>query len=119
MRKLMWFTIGFTVSCVAVVYLQAGSVLGWLALAFGVAAIAMLFIPQKLIRVIAVLLIGFSVGVLWLWGYSSIYLQPAKQLDGKKIMTTIEAADYVYQSEYGGMVEGKILIRNRSYPARL
>ena len=119
MRKLMWFTIGFAVSCVAAVYLLAGSILGWLALAFGIAAIAMLFLPQKPVNVIAVMLIGFSVGVLWLWGYSSVYLQPAKQFDGKMIMTTIEATDYVRQSEYGGTVEGKILLGDRSYPARL
>ena len=119
MRKLMWFTIGFAISCFIAVYLLAGSILGWLALAFGIAAIAMLFLPQKPIKIIAVILLGFSVGVLWLWGYSSVYLQPAKQFDGKTIMATVEATDYVRKSEYGGMVDGKIFLEGRSYPVRV
>lgn len=119
MRKLMWFSIGFAVSCIVAVYLLSGSTLGLLALVVGIVAIAALFINRNVVRTIGVLMLGFSVGVLWMWGYDVLYLQPARFYDGKSAMVQIEASDYSRTTEYGGSVDGKICVGNKQYHVRL
>ena len=119
MRKLMWFSIGFAVSCAVALYLLSGSILVWLALAFGIVSIAALFVRHDTVRAIALLLLGFSVGVLWMWGYDAVYLQPARDYDGKMIFAQIEASDYTSATDYGAMVDGKLTLNNKSYSVRL
>lgn len=119
MRKLMWFSVGFAVSCVVAIYLISGSILAWLALAFGVLAIAALFLKQKLVNITGLILLGFAVGVLWMWGYDAIYLQPAKQYDGTTVMTKIEATDYCRETQYGGTIDGSLRLDGKTYRVRL
>lgn len=115
----MWFSIGFAASCAVAVYLLSGSVLGWLALAFGVLSILSLLFKQRFLKVTGVVLLGFSVGVLWMWIYDGAYLQTARQYDGKTIMASIEASDYFRNTEYGGSVDGKLNLDDKSYHVRL
>lgn len=115
----MWFSIGFAVSCAVGVYLISGSILAWLALFAGVVAIAALFVKDNIVKVIAVLLLGFSTGVLWMWGYDTVYLQPVRAYDGKMVFAQIEASDYSRATEYGATVDGKISVSNKKYNVRL
>ena len=119
MRKLMWFSIGFAVSCAVAVYLLSGNVLAWLALALGMAAVAALFFNQKAIRITGILLLGFSIGVLWMWGYDALYLQPARQYDGESVMADIEATDYSRETDYGATVDGMIRLNGKNYHVRV
>ncbi|MBQ8797775.1 MAG: DNA internalization-related competence protein ComEC/Rec2 [Oscillospiraceae bacterium] len=119
MRKLMWFAIGFAASCVVAVYLLSGSILPWLALAFGVTAIVAMFFKQKTIKITGILLLGFSIGVLWMWGYDFLYLQPARQYDGESVMADIEVTDYSSETDYGATVDGNILLDGKEYRVRV
>ena len=119
MRKLMWFTIGFAVSCVTGVYLLSGSILGWLALAFALLFVVTIFIRLKPAKVICVVLLGFSVGISWMWGYDTLYLQPAQDYDGKAAMVDIEASDYSCATEYGATVDGYAGLGDRNYRVRV
>lgn len=119
MRKLMWFTIGFAASCAVAIYLFSGNVLAWLALILGILAVIALFLKPTPIKVTGVVLLGFSIGVLWMWAYDCIYLHPARQYDGKTVMASIEAADYFRETEYGGTIDGKVFLSDKSYRVRL
>lgn len=115
----MWFSIGFTVSCVVAIYLLSGSILAWLAFVFGILAVAALFLKQKSIKIAGIILLGFSIGVLWMWGYDVLYLQPAKQYDGEIVLANIEVTDYCSETEYGGMIDGNIRLNEMTYHVRL
>ena len=93
MRKLMWFTIGFTAACVAGVYLVSGQ---WLWLLGGFCLIAMLsglYIKSKYGKIVACAMFGCVVGFLWLFGVDRLYLQPVRQMDGQATILTIEVTD--------------------------
>lgn len=118
MRKLMWFSIGFAISCVVAIYLLSGNVALWLG-AIIVPAVVLLLIKHKNVKIAGVILLGCAVGFLWNWGYDRLYLQPAKAYDGQLIMTHIQATDYNCATEYGGMVDGKITLGDKVYKVRL
>ena len=115
----MWFSIGFAASCVVAVYVLSGSILAWLALAFGLMAIAAMFLKSKVIKITGILLLGFSVGVFWMWGYDTLYLQPARQYDGESVVADIEVTDYSRETDYGATADGKILLDGKEYRVRV
>ena len=119
MRKLMWFSIGFALSCVIGIYLISGKILAWMALFAIIAAAALFFLKRILCRATSVVLLGFAVGVLWMWGYQAIYLQPAKQYDGQTVTTTIEIADYSYATDYGATADGTLKLAGKIYRVRV
>ena len=74
-RKLMWFVIGFAAIIAAGVYLNLASWLLIIAMAVGVLAIALCFIPKKIAAVIAAILFGVSAGSMYLFAFDTFYLQ--------------------------------------------
>ena len=115
MRKLLWFTLGFVLSCIIGVYFVTGSISVLLAL-LAVAAIICLYITElKHGKLIATILIGFAVGSLWIWLYNACYLQTAKDYDGQIVSAQIEIADYSYEAGYGVAAEGKISLDNKTF----
>lgn len=118
MRKLMWLTIGFAAACAVGVYITAGN---WLLLmgAFCLAAAVPLFLLKRnYAKIAAVALLGCVVGFLWLFGYHQLYLNTAKDYDGKTITTTIEISDYSYETSYGFATDGKISLKGKTYHIR-
>ncbi len=119
MRKLMWFSIGFCLSCITGVYLLSGQGFYWIAAGCIAAALALIFLKPKLCKILATLLIGFSFGVGWMWGYNSLYLDAARQYDGKEISTSMTAADYSYETKYGSAADCNIYLEGKSYRVRV
>ena len=115
MRKLMWFTIGFTAACATGVYLVSG---GWL-LALGcialVAMLAALCINSKRSRIVACTLLGCLIGFLWLFGFDKIYLSPVRQLDDRAMILQIEVTDYSRTTDTGIVSEGKTDLDGKTY----
>ena len=118
MRKLMLFSIGFTAACVIGAYLLSGYwllILGLLCLA---GAAALLFIRSKKTKIAAVILLGALAGLLWNWGYDSLYLADARNYDAKTVQTQIEVTDYSAQTDYGISVDGKLSLSGKTYRVR-
>ncbi len=115
MRKLMWFSIGFTAACVVCAYLLDGSwllLLGLLCL--GCVGIAF-SVPSLRRKIPHYLLIGCALGLLWNWGYDRLYLSAARSHHGKAEMICIEVTDYSTPSDYGVNAVGKVELDGKSY----
>ena len=115
MRKLMWFTIGFTVACIIGVYLVFGAwllLLGCVALAGMIGALC---IGSTRGRKLAYILLGCVVGFLWLFGFDRVYLQPVRQMDGQAFILNIEVTDYSRPTDSGIAAEGKTKLKGKTY----
>ena len=118
MRKLMWFTIGFTAACVTGAYFATDL---WLILLSGfviAALIAVMCIPGKYSRIIACVLFGCTVGLLWLFGFDMLYLRSAREMDGKAVMLQITVTDYSRPTDVGITAEGKTELDGKIYPVQ-
>ncbi len=115
MRKLMWFAIGFSAACAIGAYLASGL---WLLL-LGVCALAtfgfLLCIKSNNSRHIRCILLGFLVGCLWLWCFDAVYLTPARQMDGRADIITIEVSDYSESTNIGVKAIGRAEVNGRIY----
>ncbi len=116
MRKLMWFTIGFTIACALDVYLGVGI---WLAVVGAVLAGIFLLLNNHNLKFIAVIAIGLTVVPLWLWGYNGYYLSSVDQFDGKTVESKIVASDYSFDTDFGTAVDGNIQLVGKNYQVRL
>lgn len=114
MRILVWFTIGFAAACAAAVYWLE---LSWLLPAAGICllGVALFFIKHKHFRVAAVVFVGLTIGFLWNWGYSKLYLADAISLDGQKLQAEITVTDYAVPTDTGTKVNGKIQYADKTY----
>ena len=120
MRKLMWFSIGFGLSCAIGAY---GMNCNWLLP--GAVAICILFVvavgftrkKSAIRRAIAVLTGGLA-GLAWFGIYHLIYLQPVALLDGQDSLISITASDYSYDTGYGIGVDGTTVIEGKPYQVR-
>lgn len=115
MRKLMWFTLGFTVACAVGVYLATGI---WLLLLGGfclVPMLALIRMPSLNSKRAVAALLGGVIGFAWLWCFDALYLLPVRQMDGRAALLDIEVTDYSRASEYGIAAEGKTEIQGKTY----
>lgn len=115
MRKLMWFTVGFTAACAAGVYLVSGV---WLLLLCGFCLAAWLgsiCIGSAYGRKIACALLGCTVGLLWLFAFDKVYLQPVRQMYEQATMLSIEVTDYSRPTNIGITAEGKTELKGKTY----
>lgn len=118
MRKLMWFSIGFTLSCAIGIYLLSAEQLLWPGIGLVVLSLILVLLKYKHCKLIGILLLGLAIGSLWLNGYNLLYLQQAKPFDGEKISTVIEISDYSYRTGYGCAAEGRIQLNGHTYQIR-
>lgn len=116
MRKLMWFTIGFTAACFLGVYCRIGI---WLALLGAVFALPLFFAKSKPYTIVATILIGVTAGSVWQFGYDNLYLQTAKQLDGETVAATVTVSDYSFETDYGVAADGQLILDGKSFRVRL
>lgn len=115
MRKLVWFAVGFTAACAVGIYLASGL---WLLLigVFSLTALgALLTIHSAHTRKVVCVLIGYAIGILWLWGYDALYLSPVRQMDGAAVPLTIQVVDYSRPSKAGITAEGRVELNGKSY----
>ena len=119
MRRLMWFSIGFSAAAMAFACFLPGIAAVYMALLGGGSSIALLLWKRKYSAVTACVLLGFSVGILYCWGHDSLILSPARAYDGQSQWVKIEASDYAFQTDYGTGVDGRVELDGRSYRVRL
>ncbi len=119
MRKLMWFTIGFAAACAVGAYLISGLFL----LLLGVCTLAafgiLLCIKSSNSRLIRCILLGFLTGCLWLGCFDAVYLTPARQMDGRADIITIEVSDYSEPTDIGVKAVGRTEINDKTYTVQL
>lgn len=116
MRKLLWFTIGFSLACVLCAYVYSI----WLLLGIptGIACFSVLMIMRnrhRLLPVIAVVCLGISLGLSWFGCYRYFYLMPAIKADGSEQLLNAQVIDYSEPTRYGVSVKAKLTINGRTY----
>ena len=121
MRKLMWFAIGFALAAAVGLYALQGE---WYFLASGVAALPLclcLWLMRRFpkARIGAVLLLGCIAGFVWLSIFDGAYLSVSRAADEKKMMLTVTATDYSYETDYGSAVEGTCRLNDKIYAIRV
>ena len=119
MRKLMLFTIGFSIACVIGIYFAYGMWLLLLLALFLAALLAVICIPSVFSKQVQVVLIGALAGFIWLWGFDTLYLATARQEDEQRMLLSIETTDYSRPSESGIMADGKIWLDGKPYSVQL
>jgi len=118
-RKLMWFTVGFTAAVVAGVYLVSGFWLMLLALFSLSGAAALYFLKSRRSRIAALALFGCTAGLIWLLGFDLMYLSNARAFDGVTAEATVTVTDYSYDPGYGTAADGKVVLDGKTYKVRL
>lgn len=117
----MWFAIGFAVASAIGMYVLQGY---WYFAASGVAALLLaicLWLMQRFpkLRIGVVCLLGCVVGFIWLSVFETAYLSIPRVADEKRIVLTLTATDYSYETDYGCVVEGIGKLNDRAYTMRI
>ena len=119
MRKLMWFTIGYALSCAMGTYLLRGNGMLLAALICLLAAAGLLkFREHPVFKRGMVLALGCAVGCLAFFGYEWFVLEPIQGLDQEKTDLTIRVRDYSWDTEYGCAADGVTELAGREYKVR-
>ena len=63
--------------------------------------------------------LGLALGFAWFYLYDGVYLQPARQADGKTVELTLQVAGYPVQTDDGCWVDGTVFLEGRPYGTRL
>ena len=119
MRTLMWFTVGFGAAIAAGVYFLSGWCLLGIAAAALCNAVILFLMKRKTCRIAGVIFVGLTVGMLWQFGFDSLYLQPLQGYDSKSAMATLTVTDYSYETDYGVAADGQIELSGRTYKTRV
>ncbi len=119
MRKLMWFTLGFTVACTIGVYWAFGIWLFLLMLFGGAVTVALFFLKSKAGKKTFTAMLGFTVGIFWLWGFDVVRLSQARDYDGIVVDGVVEITDYSWETENGISVTGRITLEDSVYRVQL
>ena len=119
MRKLMWFTMGYALSCAVGAYLLRGRGLLLLALFCGALALTGWFLRRhEAVKRAGVLLLGCAIGCMAFFGYEALVLRPAALMDGETTEVTIRVTDYSWESDYGIAADGTLELSGRRYKVR-
>ncbi len=119
MRSLMWFTVGFALACIVGIWLVWGVFFALLAMFALAAAIGLFSVRTWLSKITAVILLGFSVGALWLWGFDTFYLDDARQYDTLTVVSEATVVDYSYETTFGVATDAKMQLDGKTYKVRL
>ena len=119
MRKLMWFTIGYALSCGVGTYLVRGNGMLLLAAVCALFAVGLLkFRNAPVLKRGMVLALGCAVGCLAFFGYEWFVLKPIEGLDGQAVPVTIQVTDYSWDTDYGCAADGVTELEGRRYQVR-
>ncbi len=116
MRVLMWFALGFAAACALSIYLRIGA---WICILTAVLAIMLFALKKPAARVAAVALIGVTVGMLWSAAYNRLYLDIAREYDGKKVRASAIVTDYSYDTDYGVAADAQTELGGKKFKLRL
>ena len=107
MRKLMWFTLGFSAACFLCAYLWLTEGL-WIPALITAALFTGTWILSrkfKWIRCAAAVFLGCAAGFLWFQIYSGSYLSQVCLYEGQTRNISAYCTDYGYETDYGTAVE--------------
>jgi len=120
MRKLVWFTLGFSAACFVCAYFYCPYFL-WLALGALTLSTGCFVAMRWLrpLRIAAALLLGAAIGFTAFCVFDAAYLQNVRTKDGQTHELLIVASDYSWETAYGCSTEGITYIDNKPYSVRL
>ena len=118
MRKLMYFTIGFTAACALSAYLISDLWLLLLCCFCIVSLVVLLLIKTQNSKKAICILLGCIIGWLWLWGFDSLYLANPRKMDDQTASIQITVSDYSVPSKFGISAVGKTKLNGRTYQLR-
>ena len=131
MRKLLWFTLGFSAACLASVYLLPETWLPWAAgfgavLFMGIAGFRLLhrkleasIRTRPALRRALCAALGLGLGLIWCWGYAALVLAPAQGAAGRYDSLEAELCSYPEQTDYGKRADAYVSVSGRRVKARL
>ena len=121
MRKLMWMTIGFGVSCGLCAYLPDDTWHLPFAVISCILLIASIWIACrcKIVRCAAFAFAGVVLGLIWFSLFHRYYLFPVISMDGEQASLTVTATDYSYDTLYGVAVDGRVTLDGKPYQIRV
>ncbi len=116
MRKLMWFSLGFAVSCGLGAYAFANWT--WIPLAV---YIFLWIVSRKwsVLKPAGLMTIGCAAGILWFGLFSHFLLSPAAAADGQILEAEIQITDYSYETNYGCAADGLVTLAGKNYQVRV
>ena len=121
MRKMMWFAMGFALSCGICAYVPEP--VRWVALVPCLLCLFFLFgihgrKEQLFLRAAAVGL-GCAAGFLWFLGYSCWYVSPVEALKDREVPLQITASDHSFDTGYGSAADGLVTREGKPYQIRV
>ncbi len=120
MRKLMWFTLGFAMSCALCAYLLPKEMLAAMLAGFLAAGIlsAVLAGKRKIFQQPALILLGCAAAVMCFRGYYHFYLDSAVAVDGDLLAVKIHVTDYSDETDYGSAVACDVTVDDKTFQAK-
>lgn len=117
MRKMVYLTLGFGLSCTLCAYLLPAGKL-WILCGSSLLLLLLTLVTGKNRRRAVLFLLGLSLGSMWYLGFSAFYLAGAIRMDGNTAPTTVRARDYSDQTNYGSAVEGSVDLDGKTYQVK-
>ena len=120
MRKLMWFSLGFLAASLicALLWVDAGTIVACLGFGTTCAACFALGKKSQWLRRLGAVCLGLAVGFGWYQIYSSVYLNPVRQIDGQTVQMKIQCLSCSDETTYGVAVDGLITVDGKPYQIR-
>lgn len=116
MRKLMWFGIGFAVSCGFGAYALGN----WAWIPLGVFVLGWIASRKwPVLKPTALVTLGCAVGIVWFGLYSGFFLSGAVTIDGQTAEAEIQITDFSYETNYGCAADGIFILDEKTYPVRV
>lgn len=121
MRKLAWFTTGFTGAYLFCFYVYSGKTMYFVASILFILGAVLCAIPRSILyqRILGTVLIGASFGMLVMQLYTQIHFDPAKQMDGSTVTEWIEISDYSFETANGIGADGHLSLDGKRYKVRI
>ena len=119
MRKLVWFSVGFTSAMALSAYWLSDESLIPLAIIVGLLALGFLLLHISKHLIIFTILLGMSLGIVHNWCYDQMFLSDIRQFDGMTLPGKITATDYSFSTDFGGAVDGEIEVEGIECDVRL
>ena len=121
MRRLMWFTLGFTASLgLGTGLLWQAGLLPWILLTAVLVLISCIFgRKRKLFPVFTAVFLGMTLGFLWFLVFRSGVPAAAAELDGKTCSARFRVSDYGIPTGRGTAADGVLLLEDQPCKVRI
>ncbi len=120
MRYLMWFSVGFVTASLLCAYWYQPWFLFLLLLTLPISSIFLLFKRKfRGLRVGILVLVGFSAGLGWFYGFDRLKLEDLRKLDGTTQVLPFGVEEFPEQTTYGSSIRGSLSYHGQSYVVRV